>query len=53
VLEQAGIPAWDDVIHTTWQTERVLPWTHLQGALTPEVLAGHAASSLAGQIDQR
>ena len=53
VLEQAGMPAWDDVIHTTWQTERVLPWTHLQGALTPEVLAGHAASSLAGQIDQR
>jgi radical SAM superfamily enzyme YgiQ (UPF0313 family) len=53
VLEQAGMPAWDDVIHTTWQTERVLPWTHLQGALTPEVLAGHAASSLAGQVDQR
>jgi radical SAM superfamily enzyme YgiQ (UPF0313 family) len=64
VLEQAGTPAmsrsadtpppaWDDVIHTTWQTERVLPWTHLQGALAPEVLAGHAASSLAGQVDQR
>ena len=65
VLEQAGSPgvsrsadtspppAWDDVIHTTWQTGRVLPWTHLQGALTPEVLAGHAASSLAGQADQR
>jgi radical SAM superfamily enzyme YgiQ (UPF0313 family) len=39
-------PPWEDVIHARWETTRVLPWEHLLGALSPTVLAGHAASSL-------
>jgi len=40
-------PSWEDVIHATWDPTRVLPWGHLEGAVKPAVLAGHAASSLA------
>jgi len=46
-------PPWEDVIHTNWDAGRVLPWGHLQGALKPDVLAGHAAGSLAEPIAQR
>ncbi|MFM7311634.1 MAG: radical SAM protein, partial [Cyanobium sp.] len=40
-------PPWEEVIHAGWQDGRVLPWGHLEGAVKPEVLAGHAAVSLA------
>ncbi len=58
VLEQAGSsgvsaqrdtpppPPWEEVIHASWDSKRVLPWGHLEGPLKPEVLAGHAAGSL-------
>ncbi len=39
-------PAWAEVIHETWHAERALAWSHLEGPLKPEVLAGHAAQAL-------
>jgi len=46
-------PAWEEVIHHTWTSARVLPWSHLQGAISPEVLAGHAQNSLGSAAGQR
>lgn len=44
----AGVPppAWSEVVHEAWRRERVLPWGHLEAALSQEVLAGHAETSL-------
>jgi hypothetical protein len=38
-------PAWDGVIHTTWSTDQVLPWSHLQGPLPIATLAQHRLAS--------
>jgi len=38
-------PAWDDVIHGIWSSDRVLPWNHLQGPLPPATLAKHRAAA--------
>jgi radical SAM superfamily enzyme YgiQ (UPF0313 family) len=40
-------PPWDDVIHATWDEQRVLPWDHLQGPLTKTVLLNHRREALA------
>jgi len=40
-------PAWEEVIHATWNSERVLPWTHLEGPLPPATLERHRAEALA------
>jgi radical SAM superfamily enzyme YgiQ (UPF0313 family) len=40
-------PAWEDVIHATWNSERVLPWAHLEGPLSPGTLERHRAEALA------
>jgi radical SAM superfamily enzyme YgiQ (UPF0313 family) len=40
------LPAWEQVIHARWEAERVLPWQHLEGPLSPAVLANHAQASL-------
>jgi len=39
-------PAWDDVIHSTWNTERALPWAHLEGPLPTATLAKHRSEAL-------
>jgi len=39
-------PAWDDVIHATWNPERVLPWEHLEGPLPTATLAKHRSEAL-------
>jgi radical SAM superfamily enzyme YgiQ (UPF0313 family) len=39
-------PPWEEVIHATWSSERVLPWQHLEGPLPPATLARHAAEAL-------
>jgi radical SAM superfamily enzyme YgiQ (UPF0313 family) len=39
-------PDWAEVIHASWCNQRVLAWSHLEGPLKPEVLAGHAAQAL-------
>ena len=39
-------PAWDDVIHSSWSPERVLPWAHLEGPLPTATLAKHRSEAL-------
>ncbi|MBE9154831.1 radical SAM protein [Cyanobium sp. LEGE 06113] len=49
VQRPAGLPlppAWDAVVHATWEPGRVLPWDHLDGPLSQAVLAEHARRSL-------
>jgi hypothetical protein len=40
-------PAWEDVIHACWSTERVLPWEHLEGPLPQSTLVKHQQDALA------
>ncbi len=40
-------PPWDEVIHATWDDQRVLPWDHLQGPLAKTVLLNHRREALA------
>ncbi len=40
-------PAWDDVIHASWDCERTLPWDHLQGPLPRDTLQRHRREALA------
>jgi hypothetical protein len=35
------------VVHASWSSERVLPWTHLKGPLPADSLARHRAEALA------
>ncbi|MFM7653096.1 MAG: radical SAM protein, partial [Vulcanococcus sp.] len=53
VRETPPPPPWENVIHASWDAGRVLPWGHLEGAVKPAVLAGHAAVSLAETVAQR
>jgi radical SAM superfamily enzyme YgiQ (UPF0313 family) len=39
-------PPWDEVVHTTWSPERVLPWQHLEGPLPLATLIRHQAEAL-------
>jgi radical SAM superfamily enzyme YgiQ (UPF0313 family) len=39
-------PAWDEVVHGTWNTTRVLPWSHLQGPLPLATLVAHRVAAL-------
>ena len=43
-------PPWEEVIHTTWSTERVLPWAHLEGPLPTATLAKHHNEALAESL---
>ena len=38
-------PPWDEVVHTTWSPERVLPWQHLEGPLPLATLIRHQAEA--------
>ena len=40
------LPAWQEVIHETWDKSQVLPWTHLEGPLKKEVLIQHEQQAL-------
>ena len=40
-------PPWEEVIHSCWSSEQVLPWQHLQGPLPPATLARHRGEALA------
>ena len=46
---EAPLP-WEEVIHTTWSTERVLPWAHLEGPLPTATLAKHHNEALAESL---
>jgi radical SAM superfamily enzyme YgiQ (UPF0313 family) len=39
-------PAWEEVIHASWSTERVLPWEHLKGPLPKSTLMKHQLDAL-------
>jgi radical SAM superfamily enzyme YgiQ (UPF0313 family) len=39
-------PPWHEVIHATWEPERVLPWQHLEGPLPVATLIRHQAEAL-------
>ncbi len=39
-------PPWQDTIHGLWDTERVLPWEHLEGPLPKATLARHRQEAL-------
>ncbi|MEB3352678.1 MAG: radical SAM protein [Cyanobacteriota bacterium] len=39
-------PCWEEVIHAGWDTNRALPWGHLQGPLPQATLAAHRLSAL-------
>jgi radical SAM superfamily enzyme YgiQ (UPF0313 family) len=41
------LPTLDWYVHQTWESDRVLPWQHLQGALPVSTLIKHLDSSLA------
>jgi radical SAM superfamily enzyme YgiQ (UPF0313 family) len=43
-------PPWEEVIHTTWHPQRVLPWQHLEGPLSISTLQRHAAEALQSDI---
>jgi radical SAM superfamily enzyme YgiQ (UPF0313 family) len=40
-------PPWEEVVHSTWQGERTLPWDHLEGPLPRETLLRHRLEALA------
>jgi hypothetical protein len=46
----APLPPWEEVIHARWNTERVLPWTHLGGGLPKATLISHNAASQMGNL---
>jgi len=50
VLEQSSgpeaPPPWQEVVHTDWSTERMLPWEHLKGPLPTTTLAQHREGAL-------
>ena len=42
-----GLPSWEEVVHHSWDENRVLPWDHLEGPLPRSTLAGHHREALA------
>lgn len=40
-------PPWAEVVHATWSDARVLPWSHLSGALSADTLLRHRQEALA------
>jgi radical SAM superfamily enzyme YgiQ (UPF0313 family) len=40
-LPAGELPPWQEVIHSTWDLGRVLPWDHLEGPLPKATLAKH------------
>jgi radical SAM superfamily enzyme YgiQ (UPF0313 family) len=39
------LPSLDFYVHDHWQSDRVLPWSHLKGPLAPETLQKHLATA--------
>ncbi|HEY9663991.1 MAG TPA: radical SAM protein, partial [Allocoleopsis sp.] len=46
------IPPLDFYVHTDWETDRMLPWSHIQGALPTPTLLKHLDSAKAEGIEQ-
>ncbi len=45
-LSLSILPNWEKVIHENWDISTVLPWSHLQGPLKPELIIEHQQKSL-------
>jgi radical SAM superfamily enzyme YgiQ (UPF0313 family) len=43
---ETPLPPWEDVIHQSWEAERVLPWEHLNGPLPKATLRKHHDEAL-------
>jgi radical SAM superfamily enzyme YgiQ (UPF0313 family) len=43
------LPELDFYVHANWATDRVLPWSHLQGPLPPATLEKHLQNAMAAQ----
>ncbi len=39
-------PAWEDIVHETWDSSRIMPWTHIEGPLKYERLVKDLEISL-------
>ena len=39
-------PAWEEVVHESWEPSRTLPWTHLEGPLNQKQLIQHHHQAL-------
>jgi len=44
---ETPLPPWEDVIHSAWNADRVLPWEHLKGPLPKATLRKHHDEALA------
>jgi hypothetical protein len=44
--EGVDLPAWEEVVHGSWEPSRVLPWEHLEGPLPKSTLAKHQSEAL-------
>ncbi len=40
------LPAWEEVVHENWDLSRALPWSHLQGPVSKEVLLQHQEQAI-------
>ena len=40
------LPNWNEVIHNEWDTNKILPWMHLEAPLSKEQLIQHREKSL-------
>ena len=40
------LPSLDFYVYDTWELDRVLPWSHIQGPLPVETLKKHLAQSI-------
>ena len=43
---ETPLPPWEDVIHSAWNADRVLPWEHLKGPLPKATLRKHHDEAL-------
>ena len=43
---ETSLPAWQELIHGSWDRERILPWDHLEGPLPKTTLAAHCHEAL-------
>jgi hypothetical protein len=41
------LPALEDYVYTDWKTERILPWSHLEGPLPQTTLIKHLNDAIA------
>ncbi|MCP4973630.1 MAG: radical SAM protein [Prochlorococcus sp.] len=39
-------PPWSEIVHETWETSRIMPWTHLKGPISHERLIQHQHQAL-------